>query len=77
MDPPLNFSPVRGIGEISYDLRALLEEHRSESKNQRSEPLQLMDTCRRVIRKQLGRTNLHLINHLPLPNSLRNYLVYQ
>ncbi|CAF1162290.1 unnamed protein product [Adineta ricciae] len=41
------------------------------------EPLQLMDTCRRVIRKQLGRTNLHLINQLPLPTSLQNYLVYQ
>ncbi|CAF2156456.1 unnamed protein product [Rotaria magnacalcarata] len=41
------------------------------------EPLQLMDTCRRVIRKRLGRTNLHLINHLTLPTSLRNYLVYQ
>ncbi|CAF3887233.1 unnamed protein product [Rotaria magnacalcarata] len=35
------------------------------------EPLQLMDTCRRVIRKRLGRTNLHLINHLTLPTSLQ------
>ena len=42
-----------------------------------AEPLQLMDSCRRVIRKQLGRSNLHLINHLTLPTSLRNYLVYQ
>jgi SPRY domain-containing SOCS box protein 1/4 len=42
-----------------------------------AEPLQLMDSCRRVIRKQLGRTNLHLINQLTLPTSLRNYLVYQ
>jgi SPRY domain-containing SOCS box protein 1/4 len=41
------------------------------------EPLQLMDSCRRVIRKQLGRSNLHLTNKLTLPNSLRNYLVYQ
>ncbi|CAF4589524.1 unnamed protein product [Rotaria sp. Silwood1] len=38
------------------------------------EPLQLMDSCRRVIRKRLGRTNLHLINYLTLPTSLRNYL---
>lgn len=41
------------------------------------EPLQLMDSCRRVIRKEIGRTNLHLTNKLPLPTSLRNYLVYQ
>ncbi|CAF3799974.1 unnamed protein product [Rotaria sordida] len=36
------------------------------------EPLQLMDSCRRVIRKRLGRTNLNLINHLTLPTSLHN-----
>jgi len=41
------------------------------------EPLQLMDSCRRIIRKRLGRNNLHIINQLPLPTSLRNYLVYQ
>jgi len=36
-----------------------------------------MDSCRRIIRKQLGRNNLYLINQLTLPTSLRNYLVYQ
>lgn len=40
-------------------------------------PLQLMDSCRRTIRKHVGRSNLHLINHLALPNSLRHYLLYQ
>lgn len=42
-----------------------------------AQPLQLMDSCRRVIRKQIGRANLHLTNQLILPTSLRNYLVYQ
>lgn len=41
------------------------------------EPLQLMDSCRRLIRKRVGRTNLHAINQLTLPTSLRNYLLYQ
>jgi SPRY domain-containing SOCS box protein 1/4 len=42
-----------------------------------AEPLQLKDSCRRLIRKNIGRSNLHLINQLTLPTSLRNYLVYQ
>lgn len=42
-----------------------------------AEPLQLMDSCRRVIRKRVGRSQLHSINQLALPTSLRNYLLYQ
>lgn len=41
------------------------------------EPLALTDICRRVIRKHLGRENLHEIQNLELPTSLRNYLLYQ
>lgn len=41
-----------------------------------AEPLQLKDSCRRLIRKRVGRSHLHLINQLTLPTSLRNYLVY-
>lgn len=40
-------------------------------------PLQLMESCRRTIRKHVGRSNLHQINNLVLPNSLRSYLLYQ
>ncbi|CAF1479245.1 unnamed protein product, partial [Didymodactylos carnosus] len=41
------------------------------------EPLRLMDSCRRSIRKQLGKNRLHLVHKLQLPNSLRGYLLYQ
>lgn len=41
------------------------------------QPLRLIDSCRRTIRKEFGRNHLHLIHQLPLPNSLRNYLIYQ
>ncbi|XP_014672259.1 PREDICTED: protein gustavus-like [Priapulus caudatus] len=41
------------------------------------EPLPLMDICRRVIRKQLGKDRLADIQNLELPNSLKNYLLYQ
>ena len=36
-----------------------------------------MDLSRRVIRQQLGKNRLQDIHKLPLPNSLKNYLLYQ
>ena len=42
-----------------------------------AEPLPLMDICRRVVRQQLGKTRLHEIDNLPLPNPLKNYLLYR
>ncbi|XP_041377871.1 SPRY domain-containing SOCS box protein 1-like [Gigantopelta aegis] len=41
------------------------------------EPLPLMDICRRSVRQQLGKNKLHEIHRLPLPNSLKCYLLYQ
>lgn len=41
------------------------------------EPLPLMDICRRVVRQQLGKTRLHEVDNLPLPNPLKNYLLYR
>jgi len=41
------------------------------------EPLPLMDICRRVVRQQLGKHKLHEIEDLPLPNPLKNYLLYR
>ncbi|KAK5610154.1 SPRY domain-containing SOCS box protein 1 [Ilyodon furcidens] len=41
------------------------------------EPLSLMDLCRRSVRVALGRDRLNEIHRLPLPASLKNYLLYQ
>ncbi|XP_005801380.1 SPRY domain-containing SOCS box protein 1 [Xiphophorus maculatus] len=41
------------------------------------EPLSLMDLCRRSVRVALGRDRLSEIHRLPLPASLKNYLLYQ
>ncbi|KAK6175662.1 SPRY domain-containing SOCS box protein 1 [Patella vulgata] len=41
------------------------------------EPLPLMDICRRSIRSTLGKNRLPDIHKLPLPNSLKSYLLYQ
>jgi SPRY domain-containing SOCS box protein 1/4 len=41
------------------------------------EPLPLMDICRREVRKQIGKDRLHKIHKLPLPNTIKNYLLYQ
>ncbi|XP_053499502.1 SPRY domain-containing SOCS box protein 1 [Ictalurus furcatus] len=41
------------------------------------EPLPLMDLCRRSVRLALGRERLTEIHGLPLPASLKNYLLYQ
>ncbi|XP_037627970.1 SPRY domain-containing SOCS box protein 1 [Sebastes umbrosus] len=41
------------------------------------EPLSLMDLCRRSVRVALGRDRLGEIHRLPLPASLKNYLLYQ
>ncbi|RXN09328.1 SPRY domain-containing SOCS box 1 [Labeo rohita] len=43
----------------------------------RAEPLPLMDLCRRSVRVALGRERLSEIHGLPLPASLKNYLLYQ
>uniref|UniRef100_A0A8C4X128 SplA/ryanodine receptor domain and SOCS box containing 1 n=1 Tax=Eptatretus burgeri TaxID=7764 RepID=A0A8C4X128_EPTBU len=40
------------------------------------EPLPLMDLCRRSVRQALGRDRLHEIDSLPLPATLKNYLLY-
>ncbi|KAI4886887.1 hypothetical protein NFI96_010501 [Prochilodus magdalenae] len=42
-----------------------------------TEPLPLMDLCRRAARLALGRERLQQIETLPLPQSLKNYLQYQ
>lgn len=42
-----------------------------------AEPLPLMDLCRRSVRVALGRERLSEIHGLPLPASLKNYLLYQ
>ena len=42
-----------------------------------AEPLSLMDLCRRSVRVALGRERLSEIHRLPLPASLKNYLLYQ
>lgn len=41
------------------------------------EPLPLTDICRRVIRQHLGKNRLQEIHRLPLPTSVKNYLLYQ
>uniref|UniRef100_A0A1A8FQ51 SplA/ryanodine receptor domain and SOCS box containing 1 n=1 Tax=Nothobranchius korthausae TaxID=1143690 RepID=A0A1A8FQ51_9TELE len=41
------------------------------------EPLSLMDLSRRSVRVALGRERLGEIHRLPLPASLKNYLLYQ
>jgi len=41
------------------------------------EPLPLMDVCRRVIRRQLGKERLHCVTELNLPPALKQYLLYQ
>uniref|UniRef100_A0A4W5K307 Ankyrin repeat and SOCS box containing 5a n=1 Tax=Hucho hucho TaxID=62062 RepID=A0A4W5K307_9TELE len=40
-------------------------------------PQPLSQLCRQRIRDRVGRDRFHLINHLPLPNPLRNYLQYR
>ncbi|XP_019637360.1 PREDICTED: SPRY domain-containing SOCS box protein 4-like isoform X1 [Branchiostoma belcheri] len=41
------------------------------------EPLPLMDLCRRTIRLSLGKDRLKDVPKLPLPQALKNYLLYQ
>ncbi|CAG5131749.1 unnamed protein product [Candidula unifasciata] len=41
------------------------------------EPLPLMDICRRTIRAQLGKHRLQETHSLPIPTSLKQYLLYQ
>ncbi|ETE56469.1 hypothetical protein L345_17820 [Ophiophagus hannah] len=36
-----------------------------------------MDLCRRSVRLALGKNRLNEISTLPLPKSLKNYLLYQ
>ncbi|CAB1337366.1 unnamed protein product, partial [Coregonus sp. 'balchen'] len=40
-------------------------------------PQPLSQLCRQHIRDRVGHDRFHLINHLPLPNPLRNYLQYR
>ena len=42
-----------------------------------AEPLPLMDLCRRSVRLALGKGRLGEIHALPLPASLKTYLLYQ
>lgn len=42
-----------------------------------AEPLPLMDLCRRSVRLALGKERLGEIQSLPLPASLKAYLLYQ
>lgn len=42
-----------------------------------AEPLPLMDLCRRAVRLALGKERLNEIPALPLPASLKSYLLYQ
>lgn len=42
-----------------------------------AEPLPLMDLCRRSVRLALGKERLGEIHTLPLPASLKAYLLYQ
>lgn len=42
-----------------------------------AEPLPLMDLCRRSVRLALGKERLADIHTLPLPASLKAYLLYQ
>ncbi|EGW00479.1 SPRY domain-containing SOCS box protein 4 [Cricetulus griseus] len=53
------------------------EDQNIETKCLYTEPLPLMDLCRRSIRSALGRQRLRDIDSLPLPQSLKNYLQYQ
>lgn len=41
------------------------------------EPLPLMDICRRTIRRQIGKENLDEVSTLPIPTSLKGYLLYR
>ncbi|XP_028316279.1 ankyrin repeat and SOCS box protein 5 isoform X2 [Gouania willdenowi] len=40
-------------------------------------PRLLSQSCRQCIRTCVGRDRLHLLSHLPLPNTLKRYLQYQ
>ncbi|KAM9414327.1 ankyrin repeat and SOCS box protein 5-like isoform 2-T2 [Salvelinus alpinus] len=40
-------------------------------------PQPLSQLCRQRIRDCVGRDRFHLVNHLPLPNPLKNYLQYR
>lgn len=42
-----------------------------------SNPLTLADSCRRTIRQHLGKSRIHRISQLNLPNSIKNYLLYK
>lgn len=42
-----------------------------------AEPLPLMDICRRNIRRQIGKENLNEVSDLPIPTSLKSYLLYR
>lgn len=42
-----------------------------------AEPMPLMDLCRRAVRLALGKERLGNIHALPLPASLKAYLLYQ
>lgn len=42
-----------------------------------AEPLPLMDICRRNIRRQMGKDKLEHVTDLPIPTSLKGYLLYR
>lgn len=41
------------------------------------EPLPLMDICRRIVRRQIGKENLNQVDGLPIPTTLKGYLLYK
>lgn len=66
--------------ELRFDIYTLFSRHSHLSLSLFSptaEPLSLMDLCRRSVRVALGRDRLSEIHRLPLPVSLKNYLLYQ
>lgn len=63
--------------EISFCLCKCIILTLSPSFSPPAEPLSLMDLCRRSVRVALGRERLSEIHRLPLPASLKNYLLYQ
>jgi len=42
-----------------------------------AEPLPLMDICRRIVRRQIGKENLNQVDGLPIPTTLKGYLLYK
>jgi len=41
------------------------------------EPLRLLELCRSVVRKKLGKKNLKDVDNLPIPGQMKEYLLYQ